>query len=268
MFSTRSAALLTLVAVGASYAQSINSLSTQCQATLASLVVSSENACLNPTDLVGIVTAGSNTSLIQPINNWLSGMCSQPQCTNQTLSDIVSNVTSGCSSDLQSLGAGNVNAEEITNIVQLAYPTVRKIACLKDTSSDTLCVTQELTNIQSSVGTLSKSEIQQLVTQISSGQLPNVSASALCNDCSKAAFNIAKSDFPDLVNDNIQSTISGQCSASFVDGATPSSVQQTANTATASANNNIKNGATMGDMPVGIALSAMLTLSSALAFLL
>lgn len=51
------------------------------------------------------------------------------------------------------------------------------------------------------------------------------------------------------------------------DGASPSGVQQTANTATASANGNLANGATMGDMPVGIAISAILTLSSALAFL-
>ncbi|KAK7692912.1 hypothetical protein QCA50_004550 [Cerrena zonata] len=267
MFFPRSAALLTLVAAGAGYAQSINSLSTQCQATLASLVVSSENACLNPTDLVSIVTAGANDSLVQPINNWLSGMCAQPQCTNQTLSDIVSNVTTGCASDLQSLGAGDVNAEEITNIVQMAYPTVRKVACLKDTSNDTLCLTQTLTNVQSSIGTLSKSEIQQLVSQISAGQIPSIPSSAYCTDCDKEALNIAKTDFPDLFNSNVQSAVSGQCSADFVDGATPSGVQQTANTATASANGLVNNGATMGQMPVGIAISAILTLSSAFAFL-
>lgn len=107
-------------------------MSSQCQTTLTSIVISPSSTCLNAQALVGLVTTQANTSLISPINNWLTGLCGQPACSNDTLTTLVSNVTTGCSSDLQSLGIGNFSTEEITNVVLQAYPTVRKIACLTE----------------------------------------------------------------------------------------------------------------------------------------
>ncbi|CAL1707910.1 unnamed protein product [Somion occarium] len=260
MFAKR-AVLFSILATGVGLAQS---LSAGCQSTLASLVVSPNSACLNPQALVGIVTADDNASLVNPIDNWLSGQCSQPQCTNETLANIVSTVTAGCQSDLQSLGFGNLSADEITNVVQMAYPTVRKVACLSNQSNNTLCVTETLNNVQSSVGTLSKTELQSLVSQISGGQLPDIPSSTLCTDCTKEGFNIVKTDFPSLVTSNIEGVVTNECSADFVDGSTPSNIEQTANTATATPAGNAS-GSTMASLPVGIAFSAILTLTSAFA---
>ena len=109
----------------------LDSLSQSCQSTLAQLVTSSETTCLNAGSLVGLVVSTQNTSIVSTINSWLTGMCSQTACSNQTLADVVSNVTSGCQSDLQSAGI-DTSASELTSLVQEYYPTARKAACLAE----------------------------------------------------------------------------------------------------------------------------------------
>lgn len=88
--------------------------------------------------------------------------------------------------------------------------------CLSSGNNNTLCATETLTNIQNSVGTLSKSGVESLVNQLSNGQIPNVPSSALCTDCNKESFNIIKADFPDLVSSQVVSEVSGECGATFV----------------------------------------------------
>lgn len=234
MFSFKHASILAVIAAGVGLVSS-QTLTSQCQATLTQIVLSSNAQCLNGQALVAVVTAGSSTSLVGPINNWLTGLCAQPACTNDTLSTIVSNVTSNCPTELSSLGLGNATASEITSVVEQAYPTVRKVLCLADTSSNnTLCVTELLTNLQNSVGTLTSTNIESLVNQINQGNLPNVSSTVLCTDCDKEAYNIIKNDYPDLVSTQVVSEVSTECGATFVDGADPSAVSQSANPSTAS----------------------------------
>ncbi|KAI0071642.1 hypothetical protein K474DRAFT_1712282 [Panus rudis PR-1116 ss-1] len=265
MFSARLSAFLTVVAsVGLASAQV---LTTQCQTTLASIAVSPEAACLNPQGLVAIVTADSNASLVGPIDNWLKGQCSQPMCTNETLQNIVTNITAGCHTEFDQELPG-VDGGQILSIVKMVYPTVRKVACLSDNSSsnNTLCVTELLNNLQPALGgTISKSEISSLVSEVNQGQLPNIQSSAICTDCTKEAFNVVKADFPDVVS-SAQSAISSECGANFVDGSTPSGIQQTANTATASPVSAIS-AATLTGTPVGVFVSALIALLSPIALL-
>lgn len=111
------------------------SLSSQCQDTLAALVTSSDASCLNAQALVGLIASSSssaNTSIVSPINTWATGLCSRAACSNDTLATVVSNVTSGCSSDLESLGLSNIDSGELTQLVQTAYPSVRQILCLAE----------------------------------------------------------------------------------------------------------------------------------------
>ena len=107
-------------------------ISTQCQSTLAALVLSSQASCLNPQALVGLLVSASNTSVIGPIDNWVSGLCSQPACSNNTLASVVNNVTSGCPDEIQALGFSTTDTEEITTLVQMTYPTFRQIACTEE----------------------------------------------------------------------------------------------------------------------------------------
>lgn len=109
------------------------SLSTQCQAALATIVGNSDASCLNAQALIGLVVSTSsttNTSIVPTVNTWLTGMCSRPACTNATLATVVSSVTAGCPTELGELGLSDVDSSSLTALVQSAYPTVRQVACL------------------------------------------------------------------------------------------------------------------------------------------
>lgn len=237
MFTFKKIALVT-VAGGASLVAA-QSISSQCQSTLASLALSSEASCLNAAGLVSFATLGSNSSIVPPVNSWLTGLCSKPACTNATLASVVTNVTSGCSSDLSSLNLSTSDVNDLISAVQTAYPTVRQIACLEDTAdSNSLCVTETLYDIQNKTGTLTTSNIESLVSQVTAGALPSfLTSNITCTNCTKAALNIVNKNFPGLLDESVNNTIQGQCGASFLDGAAPASVSQSADSASAATTN-------------------------------
>lgn len=112
------------------------SLSDSCQSALSGIVTNADTAnCLNPSALISIALNGGNTSVIQPIDTWLTGLCAQAPCTNATLEATTRSILSGCSTDLGSFGL-NVNddstASSVVATVQQYYPTVRKVVCLKE----------------------------------------------------------------------------------------------------------------------------------------
>ena len=76
--------------------------------------------------------AGQDASLVNPINNWLTGLCSQPSCSNDTLAEVTDNVASGCQEELGQFGLGNATSAQLTSLVQMVYPTVRQIVCLEE----------------------------------------------------------------------------------------------------------------------------------------
>jgi hypothetical protein len=59
-------------------------ISNKCQTALGNIVSSPDAKCLNPEGLVAIALQNANTSLIDPINTWLVGLCAQPACSNAT----------------------------------------------------------------------------------------------------------------------------------------------------------------------------------------
>jgi hypothetical protein len=199
-------------------------VSAQCQSTLLNISSSSEGQCLNAAGLVSVFLTSSNTSAVGPVQNWLTGLCSKGPCTNQTLATLVSNITQGCSSDLSSLGI-NGNASSITASVQHYYPVVREIACLKDNNASQLCIIEELYNIQNNTGTLTPDDIfsSQLILPILT--LPQ---NMTCNNCTKEAYNIIITKYPQDITSHTNSTISKQCGADFLDGKTPADISQTA----------------------------------------
>ncbi|KAI0645463.1 hypothetical protein C8Q79DRAFT_926694 [Trametes meyenii] len=252
---------------------SAQQISSQCQASLASIVTNSDASCLNAQALVGLfvsASSGSNTSVVPTVNTWLTGLCSKPACSNSTLATVVQQVASGCQTDLGQLGLSNVDASELTSLVQQAYPTVRQVACLGDTSNNNaLCVTETLNNLEPYVGTLSTSGIESLASAIAGGSVPSVPQNVTCTDCTKAAYSILQSKYGDLLSSSYASSVSSTCGASFVDGAQPASVTQLAtdSTASASATNNAAVGmlsTPLGLAPlVGLAASSLLTVTSA-----
>ncbi|KAI5123910.1 hypothetical protein M0805_005726 [Coniferiporia weirii] len=243
------------------------SLSSQCQSTLTNIALSSEASCLNVAGLAPLLTASANSSLVAPINTWLSGACAQSPCSNQTLSDIVTNITSGCSSDLSSIGFSNSSDSSLISAVQQAYPTVRDIACLKETSNNTLCVTDLLTDIQNTNGTLSIDNIVATLPQIVMGQAAGVPSYISCSDCVKQAYNVLKTEQPSLASQsNVTSAFTSQCGSSFLDGTTPSDIAEGTGSAAptgTSTTSAASGGFVSREALAGIALSSLSAVFSA-----
>ncbi|KAG6826791.1 hypothetical protein H0H92_014399 [Tricholoma furcatifolium] len=201
-------------------------LSSSCESTLTEIAINPDaNACLVPTPLITLLT-NSNASVVQPINSWLTGLCAAPACSNSTLSAIVTNATAGCSAELAAIGLSSSDNTAVVSLVQEYYPIVRQTVCLQD--GNTNCITQTLTNLQSVLGTLTLSSVISLVTSSSTPDLPS---NVTCTDCVKAIYNTVNTEVPGLID---SSSLSTTCGSSFVDGATPSDITESASNSTAS----------------------------------
>ncbi|KAJ6625513.1 hypothetical protein B0H10DRAFT_614163 [Mycena sp. CBHHK59/15] len=200
---------------------SAQSLSTDCTNSLKGVLTSPDAACLNPSSLLSFFV-GTNQSIPDTFNNWLNGLCATGFCSNETLATVISNVTTGCASDLQGISLGV--PESVTQYVQEVYPTARSVMCLKD--SNQLCVTESLNNLEDVVGKLSVNDLN-LGTLLVDLQKVVASAHNLaCTNCTKAAFNLLSPlQIPDLA-----SSIDSICGANFADGLSPEQdgVSQTA----------------------------------------
>ncbi|KAJ7091264.1 hypothetical protein C8R44DRAFT_891661 [Mycena epipterygia] len=203
-------ASITLVFAAAAGLTAAQSLSSDCTNSLKGILASPEAACLNPSTLLTFFI-GTNQSVPDTINNWLSGLCSTG---NDTLAAVVANVTTGCSSDLSGVGA-SVPAT-LTQIVQEVYPTVRSVVCLKDDASNQLCVTETLNNLEALVGKLDLSnlDVNTLVGEFQ--KVVTGAANLACTNCTKAAFGLASQftqQFPQAV-----SAVDTLCGSNFIDG--------------------------------------------------
>jgi len=199
--------------------------------------------------------------VITPVDNWLKSLCAAGSCSNSTLAKIVTTVTSGCSKQIASFGIQSVNVADLTQTVQQAYPYVREAVCLKDTSNNTNCVTEGLTNIQTATGvTLNVNELGALV----SGGYGNITlpSNVVCTNCVKAAYNILESADPTLIP---KATVQADCGASFVDGNNPTGIVQTASNSTSSKSGNSGSRALPSNGATG--LSALLLTFGAFALL-
>jgi len=189
------------------------SLSTDCSNALKGVLASSDASCLNPSSLLSFFV-GNNQSVPTTINSWLTGLCSSGFCSNDTLAEVVTNITSGCSADLSNLGA-SVPAT-LTQLVQEVYPTVRNIVCLKDNASNQLCVTETLNHIEDVAGKLSLDDFN-IAALLSQVQKVIMGAQNLaCTNCTKAAFSLASQiaipDFAQAVDG-----VDALCGANFIE---------------------------------------------------
>lgn len=261
MFFARS--LLIVSAIGGTLAQ-ISNVSPQCQNTIIAVAASPQAECLNPNGLLQVFLQGTSNSVVTPIDNWLKGLCAEGPCSNDDIAAIVTNITTGCATDLQSV-LGNATPGSLTPLVQQIYPTVRKVVCLADASDNKqLCVTQTLTNIQTVTGTLTIDKIQQLATTISNGQTSSLSNVNFCTPCVKQAYNVAKGDFPAVFGQGTTpaSDLQAKCGSSFIDGASDSNIIETAsNSSTTSVSSSSNTGAASAQNTGQQALLSTLLLS-------
>ncbi|KAJ7703072.1 hypothetical protein B0H17DRAFT_1041500 [Mycena rosella] len=187
--------ILTAALVAASSVSAL-SLSNECQTALSAVAANTDaNACLSFSSLFTVVIQ-SNASIITPVDSWLKSLCSAAPCSNATLSAVVTNVTAGCSAEL--------------SLVEQYYPTARNILCLTD--SGTNCITQTLTNAQAILGTLSISNIGDVIaTAFTTTSVPS---NVTCTNCVKEAYNVLNADFPGTLSAEA-SALQSECGSSF-----------------------------------------------------
>lgn len=204
------------------------SLSSTCTDTLKDFLTSPDAACLNPSAFLSFaISSSSQQSIPDLINTWLNGICTTGSCTNDTLAAVVSKLMAGCSQDLASFGASGVSSNEIISVVQQVYPTARKVVCLKDDNASQLCVTKTLTSAENVIGKLSFTDLSFLNIITDFKNLLANGKSLACTDCIKGAFTLVTQDFPTILND-VNKDAEDICGASFVDGASPNGISQTA----------------------------------------
>jgi len=236
-------------------------ISSQCMTGLAQIATNSTSACLSPSSLLSFATVSANTSVIDPINTWLSNVCSIPACSNSTIAAVVTNLTTACSAELSAFGFTSNDTATLISTVQEAYPTVRDVACLKDGSTN--CVTETLTNVQSVIGTLSLTNLEALMVSTNISLPSNVT----CTNCTKAAYNTINTGFPGLL-DSENSTLQSKCGSSFTDGSTPSGITESAdNSTTSSGSNNSAPELISKNTLLGVIASVFLVIGSAFAML-
>ncbi|GJE92250.1 hypothetical protein PsYK624_084030 [Phanerochaete sordida] len=240
------------------------SISSQCEGALAGLLTDSGAACLNPSGIASILTTSSSTSLVGPVDSWLQGVCNQAACTNDTLAAVANDVVSGCQAELQSAGLANITAAQLTGLAQQFYPSLREMACLQDSSNNTLCPTEFLTNLQTVTGPLTTSGLQTFLGEVVASSVPPLPASLQCTDCSKQWYNIIKQAFPGVADSSAESNVQNLCGANFTDGQTPSDVKSFGAAGNTTADT--KNSGAM-HLSAGIGASALVVLSSAFAIL-
>ncbi|KAK0225970.1 hypothetical protein IW262DRAFT_1359021 [Armillaria fumosa] len=107
-------------------------LSTGCVAALSAVSADPEaSICLSLSTLIPLFGNG-NTSIVDPVNTWVSNVCSVGPCSNDTIAAVVGNLTSGCGTELATIGLNTSETDQNIVVAQEGYPTVRKILCLQE----------------------------------------------------------------------------------------------------------------------------------------
>lgn len=213
-----------ILSVGAlAAAQNIN-LSPSCNTAVSALAQNAavEN-CTNVNGLLNILVAPANTSLIQPINSFLTGFCAASDCSATTITGVVNNITTACAQDLAQLGVTGVNGQQVGSIVAQFFDLAKDVACLADSSANQFCLTEVLTNVQTflgqplSIATL-ESTLPSLVGQAiqTGGSSIQIPANITCTPCVQAAYVLLKDALPGQVNGTEEkAAIVAQCGAPF-----------------------------------------------------
>ncbi|KAF7321655.1 hypothetical protein MKEN_00686700 [Mycena kentingensis (nom. inval.)] len=202
-------------------------ISQTCQNAFTSVASNSDaNACLGISALISSFLQ-PNQSVITQVGTMVGTLCAAQPCSNETLSAVVANITTGCGTELSAAGAGSDStASSVTSLVQQYYPVVRQIVCLRD--GDTNCIVQLLTNIQNTYGQLSVNGLDSTLAAVE--KTTSLPTNITCTDCIKETYNLITETFPST-GSTLKSQLD-QCGSDFTDGSSPSNIVETAATTT------------------------------------
>ncbi|GAA98003.1 uncharacterized protein L969DRAFT_46909 [Mixia osmundae IAM 14324] len=204
-------------------AQSLGSLSTNCEAAASGLISGDFASCSNILGLLTIATGSSSASIVTPLQGYLTTLCADPACSSATITAAASSIASGCSTDLAS---GSETAQLLYAVVN-NFNSIRDVGCVKETANNTYCLTQVLSDVQTAQG--SNVTISTLESLLTSGNgISSIPSSALCTNCGKAIYIVGAPLLAangTLSNSTITSSVSSECGADFVNGVFPSGIE-------------------------------------------
>lgn len=197
----------------------------ECQQTVLGLFTNgSFSQCFPASALLPLLTSSDN-SIVPVLDNFMTELCYNQPCSNDTLTQAAQQISQGCASDLQ---ASNITADTITMIFDI-YPTLREVLCLKTTDYYTaesyggflgappipisdaynltdgaFCVSSVLTQLSAYFGSnLTISYIEAAATgqnQTAVDLLTSIQPNILCNGCIFGAVDVLVAAYPGLAN--------------------------------------------------------------------
>ncbi|KAG6862013.1 hypothetical protein C0995_008200 [Termitomyces sp. Mi166 len=173
--------------------------------------------CLQPAQLLPIMIGAGNgpESAIGYLDTWLGNMCSAPACSDDTLTAVLSSLTTGCSDEF---GLSSSRVQQTIATVKAGYKTVRKVACLNERDSSSSgginCVTGTLRNIEMLIGTmnLNATNILSIANLVKKG----FPSSVVCTSCMKGAFTLMNQTMPGSFSASDIEYATDLCGPSFV----------------------------------------------------
>ncbi|GAA5822233.1 hypothetical protein JCM5353_001540 [Sporobolomyces roseus] len=171
---TLTALVATTVASAQSLGGSLGGISSNCQQAALTLLGSEFAQCSDLSGLLGVATASG--SIVEPINSWLGGLCTQGNCSDSAIANATSVIDGGCSSDLSD---GNVIIETIRSAVS-NFNADKQAICLESTANNTYCLTSLLESVSSASG--QSLDISSLAT-LNISALTSIPASTICTEC-------------------------------------------------------------------------------------
>ncbi|KAF8597408.1 hypothetical protein BDV93DRAFT_596720 [Ceratobasidium sp. AG-I] len=206
-------------------------LSAPCAAAITGVSVDPTFTCLGVSDLWSVVFAFANQSFIASVDSWVTSTCAQPACPNVTVDSLFTQITTGCATDLSNIGVTPIVIKDIRASDKDLYRLGRELLCLKDSTSNTSCISTALRAIEShSQVLLSISSLWSAVSTlaVSGGQ---VLKNLTCTSCAQGAYPLIRPflGFFELIAADI--SLGLLCGANFFNGTRPAGVVQSANTA-------------------------------------
>jgi len=110
-----------------------DSVSSACKTALSAVLTSPDSACVNAGAFLTFALSPEQ-GIPAFTSTWLTGVCSAGSCPNSTIETMARNITQGCMGDISSFSGGwiNVSEQDVVDYALQFYPTVREIACLKE----------------------------------------------------------------------------------------------------------------------------------------
>jgi hypothetical protein len=110
---------------------SIAGLSGGCTTTFAGFILGDLGSCLQITSLLPVINnAGGNSSVVDPLNGYLTSLCASntPTCSNSSLSSAADSVRRGCTEEL----ADQASIPNLFLTIVDNYTPIKTAACSKN----------------------------------------------------------------------------------------------------------------------------------------